>query len=90
MTFYYPAVIRKHEPGKKYHVDFLDLDDCYGEGETESEALQDAREAALEWIHIEQSEGNDLPLQTVMADYNKQPGEKVTLIQIIMHNDWLE
>ena len=46
MTFYYPAVIRKHEPGKNYHVDFLDLDGCYGEGETESEALPDAGAAA--------------------------------------------
>ena len=41
MTLYYPAIIR-NKTSEGYRVDFLDLDDCYGVGPTEEEALADA------------------------------------------------
>ena len=47
MTYYYPAVIRKKEDG--YRVDVIDLEDCYGEGKTKEEALEDARYAGVNW-----------------------------------------
>lgn len=43
MTLYYPAIIR-NKTSEGYRVDFLDLDDCYGVGPTEEEALADARD----------------------------------------------
>ena len=50
MTYYYPAVIRKKEDG--YRVDVIDLEDCYGEGKTKEEALEDARYAGVRSLWI--------------------------------------
>ena len=51
MTLYYPAIIR-NKTSEGYRVDFLDLDDCYGVGPTEEEALADARYNAINWIQL--------------------------------------
>lgn len=82
MTFYYPAIVKKTE--EKYRVDFLDLDQCYGEGETEEDALEDARDNAVNWILTEMADNIDLPMQTVMGDVTLNKGERFTMIQIIM------
>ena len=37
MTYYFPAIIRKTTTG--YHVRYVDLQDCFGEGATLDEAL---------------------------------------------------
>ena len=60
MTLYYPAIIR-NKTSEGYRVDFLDLDDCYGVGPTEEEALADARYNAINWIQLELEDTNDLP-----------------------------
>ena len=57
MTYYYPAVIRKKEEG--YRVDVIDLEDCYGEGKTKEEALEDARYAGVNWLLVESEESMD-------------------------------
>ena len=61
MTYYYPAVIRKKEDG--YRVDVIDLEDCYGEGKTKEEALEDARYAGVNWLLVESEESMDFPRQ---------------------------
>ena len=66
MTYYYPAVIRKKEDG--YRVDVIDLEDCYGEGKTKEEALEDARYAGVNWLLVESEESMDFPRQTHLDD----------------------
>ena len=48
MKFIYPAVFRKTDRGT-YKGFFPDLAECYGEGETLDEAIEEANEAAYNW-----------------------------------------
>lgn len=84
MTFYYPAVVKKTETG--YRVDYIDLDQCYGEGPTLEEALADARYNGVTWIQTEQEDTMELPPQTHPEDYQKnlKEGEEITMIALIM------
>ena len=52
MKFIYPAVFRKTDRGT-YKGFFPDLAECYGEGETLDEAIEEANEAAYNWISLE-------------------------------------
>lgn len=52
MKFIYPAVFEKVEENQ-YKGYFPDLEDCYASGETLLDALDDAREAAYNWISVE-------------------------------------
>ena len=45
MKFIYPAVFRKTDKGT-YRGFFPDLEDCFGEGETLDEAVEEANAAA--------------------------------------------
>ena len=55
MKFIYPAVFRKTDRGT-YKGFFPDLAECYGEGETLDEAIEEANEAAYNWISLELDE----------------------------------
>ena len=61
MKFIYPAVFRKTDRGT-YKGFFPDLAECYGEGETLDEAIEEANEAAYNWISLELDE-DDLELE---------------------------
>ena len=52
MKFIYPAVFRKTDKGT-YRGFFPDLEDCYGEGDTLDEAIEEANAAAYNWITLE-------------------------------------
>lgn len=49
MRFIYPAVFHKTEDDK-YKAHFPDLECCYAEGDTLEEAVDNANEAASNWI----------------------------------------
>ncbi len=83
MTLFYPAIIR-NKTEKGYRVDFLDLDQCFGEGPTEEEALADARYNAINWIQLELEDTNDLPTRSVKEDIELIPGERYIDMMIIM------
>ena len=55
MKFIYPAVFHKTEEGR-YKGYFPDLECCYAEGDTLDEAVENANEAATDWISLELSE----------------------------------
>lgn len=55
MKFIYPAVFRKTDKGT-YKGFFPDLEDCFGEGETLDEAIEEANAAAYNWISLELEE----------------------------------
>ena len=52
MKFIYPAVFRKNEEGR-YKAFFPDLACCEAEGDTLDDAIDNANEAAYNWIYAE-------------------------------------
>ncbi len=56
MTFTYPAVVVPHDGDNGYHVYFPDLESCEADGPDLDDALQNAREAAYDWICVELEE----------------------------------
>ena len=82
MKFIYPAVFRKTETGK-YKAHFPDLECCYAEGDTLDDAIENANEAAYNWIELELSEDNcTLPAVTDASDIEVKDGEIVRNISV--------
>ena len=82
MKFIYPAVFRKTETGK-YKAHFPDLECCYAEGDTLDDAIENANEAAYNWIDLELSEDNcTLPSVTDASDIEVKDGEIVRNISV--------
>ena len=65
MTFTYPAVITPHKDDDGFHIVFPDLELCEGDGPDLEDALDDAREAAYNWLMLELEEGGEFPAQDV-------------------------
>ena len=53
MTFTYPAVFTKKEEGDGYHAFFPDLEMCEADGADLEDAIENARDAAQNWISVE-------------------------------------
>ena len=69
MTFTYPAVFTKTEEGNGYHAFFPDLEMCEADGADLEDAIENARDAAQNWISVELEEfEGDLPFATHMDD----------------------
>ena len=64
MTFTYPAVITPHKDDDGFHIVFPDLED----------ALDDAREAAYNWLMVELEEGGEFPAQSHEEDIEVPEG----------------
>ena len=83
MTFVYPAVFTPHEKDNGFHVEFPDLECCYGEGETLDEAIESANEAARDWITLELSEDEPMiPYVSDIEDIEVKDGEIVRNISM--------
>ena len=92
MKCIYPAVFRKTDDGH-YRGTFPDLEDCYGEGDTLDEAIENANAAAFDWITLELSEEvPDLPAITDPDDMELEDGDVVRNIQvnIRLYDGWDE
>lgn len=85
MTYYFPAIIRKTATG--YHVRYVDLQDCFGEGVTLDEALDEAREAGVNYILTELETDMDLPTRTLLMDVKTADGEEKTDLALVMPRD---
>lgn len=82
MKFIYPAVIRKTAE-EKYHAFFPDLEHCRAEGDTVEEAVDNANEAAYDWISLELSEDDgQLPPVSDVSDLDLRPGDIVRNIAV--------
>ena len=55
MTFTYPAVFTPHKDGKGYHAVFPDLECCEADGPDLEDAIEDARDAAYNWLLVDGS-----------------------------------
>ena len=72
MKFIYPAVIRKTAE-EKYFAFFPDLECCRAEGDTVEETVDNANEAAYDWISLELSEDDgQLPPVSEASDLELQ------------------
>ena len=78
MKFIYPAVFRKTENGT-YHGFFPDLECCYADGDTLDDAIDNANEAAYNWISLELSEDDcNLPSVSDKEDMELSGGRYCT------------
>ena len=82
MTFVYPAVFTPKEDGTGYTAEFLDLEDCRAEGPDLEDAVENARDAAYNWICLEIEEGGELPPQTHLEDVVLPPGSMIKQIMV--------
>ena len=74
MKFIYPAIFRQDTDGL-YHGYFPDLDDCLSTGETLDDAIENANEAACNWLSVELEEGSHLPPVSDPSDLVLKEGE---------------
>ncbi|MDO4438814.1 MAG: type II toxin-antitoxin system HicB family antitoxin [Eubacteriales bacterium] len=81
MKFFYPAVFKKIND-EKYKVHFPDLDQCFAEGRTFDEALENAKEAERNWISIELEENLDLPSKSELSDILHDEGDIVQNVSV--------
>ena len=73
MKFIYPAVFHEGKDGK-YKGYFPDLECCYGEGDTIDDAIDDANEAARNWLSLELTEED--PFIPYVSDRGRFRGEE--------------
>jgi predicted RNase H-like HicB family nuclease len=82
MKFIYPAVFSKTDDGN-YQGYFPDLECCYAKGDTLEDAVDDANEAAYNWISLELSEEDcSLPSVSDVSDMNLKEGDIVRNISV--------
>lgn len=89
MTFTYPAVFTPHKDDEGYHAEFPDLECCEAEGRDLEEAIEEAKDAAYNWLMLELEEGGEFPEQTHVDDIELGEGciAKQLLIRIKLMPD---
>ncbi len=81
MKFIYPAVFHKTNTGT-FEGFFPDLACCYAKGDTLDDAIENANEAAYDWISLELEEGGQLPPITEISDIEKKEGDIIRNISV--------
>ena len=82
MKFFYSKVFCNTDRGT-YKGFFPDLSECYGEGETLDEAIEEANEAAYNWISLELDEDDcQLPPVSDEDDLELEDGDIVRNISV--------
>ena len=83
MTFIYPAVFTPHKDDKGYHDAFPDLECCEVDGPDLEDAIENAREAAYNWIMVElEEEECDLPFASHEDDIHLEEGQFIRRILV--------
>lgn len=83
MTFIYPAVFTPHKDDKGYHAYFPDLECCEADGPDLEDAIENAREAAGNWIMVElEEEECDLPFSSHEDDIVLEEGQFIRRISV--------
>lgn len=83
MTFVYPAVFTPDKEGKGFHASFPDLACCEAYGADLEDAIDNAADAAYNWImsELEEEECN-MPSQTSVEHIELKEGELVRQIMV--------
>ncbi|MCI9361203.1 MAG: type II toxin-antitoxin system HicB family antitoxin [Hungatella sp.] len=85
MTFIYPAVFTPHKDGKGYHAKFPDLEDCWADGPDLEDAIENAKEAAYNWICAElEEEDPQFPEVSHVEDMELPEGSFVKQLMIVV------
>ena len=85
MTFIYPAVFMPHKDGKGFHVEFPDLADCRADGPDLEDAIENAKEAAYNWICVElEEEEPELPEVSHVEDMELDEKSFVRQLMIVV------
>ena len=83
MAFTYPAIFTPHAAGIGYHAEFPDLECCEADGQDLEDAIENARDAANNWITVEMEEfDSDLPFSTHIGDIPVKEGQLVKMISV--------
>lgn len=82
MTFVYPAIFTPKKDGTGYTAVFPDLECCVAEGPDLEDAVENARDAAYNWISLELEEEGELPSQTHVDDIPLEEGSVVKQIMV--------
>ena len=82
MTFTYPAVFTPHKEDAGFHVEFPDLECCEADGPDLEDAMDEARDAAYNWLCLELEEGGDFPSQTHSEDMELPEGSFMRKIMV--------
>lgn len=82
MKFVYPAVFHQ-TPDGSFQAYFPDLEHCQATGETLGECIENANEAAYNWIYVELTEfDSDLPPISEPDDIPLKEGESIRNISV--------
>ena len=81
MRFIYPTIVTKL-PGGGYQASFPDLEGCVVRSDTLDHVLDEAREAALNWITLELEDAYELPPVSHPEDLTLAEGERIHQISI--------
>ncbi len=82
MTFTYPAVFTPHKEDDGYHAVFPDLECCEADGRDLEETIEQAKDAAYDWLMLELEDGGNFPEQTHVEDIKLEDGELVKRLLI--------
>ena len=82
MTFTYPAVFTPHKEDKGFHAYFPDLECCEADGPDLEDAVENARDAARDWITVELEDTCDIPPCRHADDIELKEGEFVKFIMV--------
>lgn len=82
MKFIYPAIIKKTENG--YKATMPDLEDCFAEGDSLDEVLDNANAAVANWIEVELESECYLPPVSDEEDLILEEGEFVRNICVTL------
>ena len=74
MTFTYPAIFTPHKEDKGYHAEFPDLECCEADGGDLEDTIEEAKEAAYNWLVLELDEGGELPETSHIEDMELPEG----------------
>ena len=82
MKFVYPAIIRKTEDGR-FKATFPDLLYCEAYGDTLEDAVDNANDAARDWLEAElHDDAPDFPGTTELQDMELKEGDVVRNIAV--------
>ena len=95
MTFVYPAVFTPHEKDNGFHVEFPDLEGhykgyfpdlecCEADGPDLEDAVENARDAARNWITAELEDTCEIPPSTHVDDIELKEGMFIKNIMVII------
>lgn len=83
MKYKYPAIVNQYEENR-FEAYFPDLEGCSVSGTSMMDVIDEARQAAKDWIEVELEDPNgNLPLPTLAEDITLT--EHQTICQIIVN-----